>query len=509
MRRRVLVLLSLLAASLAACGADTATAPDQLAPAGAVFYGEVTIKPSGDQKADLDSLFAKLPGNKSFDQLVQEAMTKSFEESDSGLSYDKDVKPWLGEHAAFFATGQDKDGDLEGAAGMVETTDEEAARDAIDKAAKGKGKDVTYRDVEYRRIDSDSAAGVVDGWLVAGNERGVKAAIDTNQNEDARPIGEAAAYDKALEGVPDGSLGFLYMNTPRLLEDVKSTLGSVATGSFAKLFSEPYVISGDADSEGFEFISTVPHSISNLVLPIFGQGTDLIEDLPADSFAALAQPNLGKTLDFYVDLFADAAGGREVIEQQVRRASGLDLQRDVIGWMGDFGVFARGQSVATIDGALLIETSDPAASDRAVAALERQFRKEGEVRVGRLAVPGGGKGYTITSAELPQPIHIFRRDDRVVAAYGNAAARDAVQANAPLSDDQDYQSAVGSLGDGYEASTYIAVEPIVGLIESSGQVASDPDWAKAKPYLEAFGALVAGTRQDGDKLVQKMRLTVP
>jgi hypothetical protein len=38
------------------------------------------------------------------------------------------------------------------------------------------------------------------------------------------------------------------------------------------------------------------------VLPIFGEGTDLIEGLPADSFAALVQPNLGKPIDYYVDL---------------------------------------------------------------------------------------------------------------------------------------------------------------------------------------------------------------
>ena len=510
MRRRLAVLVALLACSLlAACGAsETASSPDELAPADAVMYGEVTIKPDGEQKSDLDALFAKLPGDKSFDELVQEGLTKGFEESDSGLSYDRDVKPWLGERAAFFVTGQTKDGDFEGAAGLVEATDEDAARDAIDKAAKGRGKAVTYKDVEYRRIDSKSAAGVVDGWLVAGTERGVRAAIDMTE-DDARTIGESDAYDRATGDVPDDTLGFLYLNSPKLLDGLKGTLGSAAAEPFLKAFSEPYVVTGDADAGGFEFTSTLPAGLSNLVLPIFGEGTDLIEGLPADSFAALAQPNLGKTIDYYVDLFAGAAGGRDAIEQQVRRASGLDLQRDVIGWMGDFGLFARGGSVSTIDGAVVIETSDPAASDRALAALERQFRKEGEVRVGRLAVPGGGEGNTLTSAELPQPIHIFRRGDRVVAAYGNAAARDAVQAAIPLSDDQEYQSAVDSLGDGYEASAYIAMEPIIGLIESTGQVSSDPDWAETKPYLKAFGALVAGTRKDGDRLVQKVRLTVP
>lgn len=510
MRRRVPLVLALLATAAfpAACGSDTASAPNQLAPAGAVMYGEVTIKPGGAQKAELDGLFGKLPGNKSFDQLIQEAMTKGFEESGSGLSYNQDVKPWLGERAAFFAAGQAKDGDLDGVAGLIETTDEEAAKDAIDKAAKGRGKDVTYKDVEYRRIDAESAAGVVDGYVVAGTDRGFKAAVDVI-NEDARPIGEADAYDKALQGVPDDTLGFLYLNTPKLLDSVKGTLGSAAAEPFLKAFSQPYVVTGDADSSGFEFTSTLPAALSNLVLPIFGEGTDLIEGLPADSFAALAQPNLGKTIDYYVDLFAGAAGGRDVIEQQVRRASGLDLKRDVIGWMGDFGIFARGDSLTTIDGALIVETSDQAASDRALAALERQFRKEGEVRVGRLTAPGGGEGYTLTSADLPKPVHIFRRDDRAVVAYGDDAARDAVRAAAPLGDSQEFKAADDSLGDGYETSTYIAMAPVVRLIESTGQVGSDPDWAEAKPYLEAFGALVAGTRRDGDRLVQKVRLTVP
>lgn len=510
MRRRLAVLLALLTCStLAACGADTASAPDELAPADAVMYGEVTIKPSGEQKSDLDALFKKLPGNKTFDGLIEEGLTKGFAESDSGLSYDKDIKPWLGDKAAFFATGQTKDGDFEGAAGLVETTDEEAAKDAIDKAAKGKGKDVSYRDVDYRRIDRKSAAGVVNGWLVAGTERGVKAAIDMTQDDDARTIGESDAFDKATGDVPDDTLGFLYLNTPKLLESVKGTLGSAAAGPFLKAFSEPYVITGNADSGGFEFTSTLPAGLSNLVLPIFGEGTDLIKELPDDSWAALAQPNLGKTIDYYVDLFATAAGGREVIEQQVKRASGLDLQRDVIGWMGDLGLFARGDSLTTIDGAVIIETSDPDASDRALAALKRQFRKEGEVRVGKLSVPGGGEGYTLTSADLPKPVHIFRRDDRVIAAYGDKAARDAAGAAPALGDDQAFQAAVDSLGDGYEASTYIAMKPIIGLMESTGQVSSDRDWAKTKPYLEAFGALIAGTHKDGDNLTQKVRLTVP
>jgi hypothetical protein len=512
-RRRSLVVCLLAAAlaataALTACGSDTASSPTELVPAGSVFYGEATIKPEGDQKEALDALARKFPGDKSPGQLTQDLLTQAFRESDTGLSYEEDVKPWLGEKAAFFASGTDKNGELSGVAALVQTEDEGAARDAIDKAAKGKGKDVTYKDVDYRRIDSDSAAGVVEGYLVAGTDRGLKEAVDVIK-EDARPLGESDAYDKALEGVPEDRLGFMYLNTPRLLDSLKGTLGTSAAAPFEKLFAEPYVITADADSDGVEFVTTLPRSLSSLLIPLFGEGTDLLEGLPGDSWGVLAQPNLGKTVDYYVDLFAQSAGGRGAIEQEVRSATGLDLDRDIIGWMQDFGLFVRGTTVSSLNGALVIETSDPAASDRALAALERQFRREGDASVGRLTAPGGGKGYTVRDSGVPQPIHIFRRGDRVVAAYGDAAAREAVEAAEPLRDSSDFSSAASSLGDDYDISTYLAMKPIVDLVDSSGSAASDPDWQKAKPYLEAIGALIGGTRTEGDKVVQKARVTVP
>jgi len=512
-RRRVVLGLTLLVAcltavALAACGSDTgASAPTALTPEGAVIYGEATIKPEGDQKQALDELASKVPGGKSPGELAKQLVESGLQESDSKLSYDKDVKPWLGDTAAFFVSNV-SNGEVAGAAALLKADDEDAANDAIDKAAKGKGKKVTYKDVEYRRIDSKSAAGVVDGFVVAGNERGVKAAIDVSK-DDARPIEDSDTYDKALEDLPDDRLGFVFINMPKLLDSVRDTVGSSMLGRFGKLFSEPYVISADADADGVEFSTTLPQSLSNLIIPLFGEGTDLIRDLPGNSWAALAQPNLGKTLDYYVDLFAEQAGGRDKVEQTVRQATGLDLQRDIIGWMGDFGVFVRGETVPGINGALLIETTDPSASDRALAVLKRQLARDDNVTVGKLSAPGGGEGFTVRSSDSPQPIHIFRKGDRVVGAYGDAAAAEAVKSQAPLGDADDFKSATSALGDGYDISTFVSMAPILDLLESSGQVTSDPSWAKTKPYLEALGAIVGGTKKQGDRLEQKVRVTVP
>ena len=82
-------------------------------------------------------------------------------------------------------------------------------------------------------------------------------------------------------------------------------------------------------------------------MPFFGEGSDLVNELPADSWLALAQPDLGKVLDYYVEAFGQSVGGRDAVAGQFQALTGLDLDRDLLGWMGDFGVFVRGTSMAT------------------------------------------------------------------------------------------------------------------------------------------------------------------
>lgn len=57
-----LVIAWLAALALAACGDDRKAEPASLAPASAYLYGEVTVRPEGDQKQAVDALLAKFPG---------------------------------------------------------------------------------------------------------------------------------------------------------------------------------------------------------------------------------------------------------------------------------------------------------------------------------------------------------------------------------------------------------------------------------------------------------------
>ena len=84
--------------------------------------------------------------------------------------------------------------------------------------------------------------------------------------------------------------------------------------------------------------------------------------------------------------FAGAIGGAAVAAQ-FKQATGLDLQQDVFSWIGDTGVFVRGADMATLDGALVISSTDDA---RAESAFNKFVGLAGQAD-GRGATPVEGR----------------------------------------------------------------------------------------------------------------------
>ena len=169
--------------------------------------------------------------------------------------------------------------------------------------------------------------------------------------------------------------------------------------------------------------------------------------------------------------------------------------------MGDWSLFVRGESVAELSGALVVETSDEAASARFIDAVARLARK------GDVNVTARDGGVTLSTSEVPEPIHLFQSDGKVVLAYGDAAAADALDPGEKLGDTQAYKDAEEALGGDYDLSFYLGFEPILALVDSTG-AGDDEGWQKVKPYLEPLGALVVGAKKDGDKLRSAFGLTV-
>jgi Protein of unknown function (DUF3352) len=510
MRRLVGIVAVLLAVvAVAGCGSDKAGAPDQLVPASTLVYAQVTLEPKGGQKAGLDVLLSKFPGGSG--QSVKDLVGRLIDSSDSKLSYARDVKPWLGDQAAVFAATPPRV-QIEGTTGgppdvsavLVATTDEDKAMKAMLKTAKGRVVDRSYKGVDYKR-DSEGAVATLGGYLVTGAEAGVRRAIAVSKG-DVPKLSDSKRFKDALSDASDDRLGTFFVNTPRLLGRLRSTLGTTAAAPFERLLRDPTVATLTADARGADVDSTIPPQVASFFLPVLGKGSDLIQTLPGDSWAAGAQPEIGKTLDRYIDLLASSAGGRAAIDQQLRARAGIGL-KGITGWMGDLAYFVRGDTAGTVNGALVIETTDPPASKRALLALRRPLAS-GNTSVGKLSAPGGGFGYTVRDPSAKQPIHVFQRGGRVVVAYGDDAATEAVKPSIALGNSAQFKDSASALGSDYAVSTLVLLKPIIHLVDDSSS-ASDADWQRAKPYLEKIESVVAGTREQDGKTRSRFHVLVP
>jgi Protein of unknown function (DUF3352) len=504
MRKLLLTLAALAVAVVAAAGCgDTsgpASAASELVPAGIVAYGEITLDPEGDQRQAIDTILSKFPGDRRAVDRMKALIDHALGESSGHLSYDKDVEPWLGDEAAFFAGGLGENGELDASAALVAATDEGKARDALEKSAEGQTENHTYKGVDYLTDESGEAGAVFDGFLMIGNEAGVKAVIDAGKG--GRTLSEDDTFTKATEHAATDRLGLLYVNSRAFAEQAQRG-GVPLAGSLGEYLKQPLVVTAVAKPDGIVLESTLRGEQAK-ALPFSGQSTLLIS-MPADTWLAVGQKDLGKLLNVYVEAIGGVLGGRAAVDRQFKAMTGLDLEDDVLSWMGDYGVFVRGTTLSDLGGALIVETSDEAASERFLTALKRLAKGEGE-RVAPLSAPRGATGFTLANRSIAAPIDAFVKDGKVVFAYGDDAARDAVSPAATLGDSPDFKALRDSLGD-YDVSLYVLTKPILDLIDSTS-AGSDSGWQEARSYIEPLTGLVGGSSGSGDDLKSAFKLVV-
>ena len=497
MRKLAALLTAVSIAIVAAtgCGGEetqAASAATELVPAGAAVYAEATIDPEGDQQQALDALLAKFPGGDQLLGKLRQEIEQSLRESSEGLSYSEDIEPWLGDEAAVYVGAVELGAEDVDAVVLIASEDDEQAEAALEKTAEGELRRKTHNDVEYM-VDDENAAVVTDGFVAIGPEESVKGVIDTAQGGDSLAADDV--YNDAVDGVAEERLALFYLNMPELRDDIASG-GVPLPEGVDRFFKEPLVFTVAAEEDGVLLEGLVSKEVGGA---FFGEGSDLLEELPADAWLATAAVDSGELVNISLSTLGEDAPSRETIERQFRAATGLDLDKDVLSWMGDFAAFARGSSIAELDGALIVETDDEAATGRVIAALERLATGAATgagVRVTPLTAPGGGDGFSVASPQVPQPIHVFQRDGRFVLAYGDAAASDATDAAQRLGDTTEYSSARDALGD-YDPSLFLLLEPVFSLLDSTPLSWSE-GWQEAKPYLAPLRAVIGGTAEEGD-----------
>lgn len=517
-RAAVIVTTGALALGVAACGGDdesTGAEPASAVPATAPIYFEAVVRPEGDLKSDAEAALGKILGTDDPGAEIEKLLSDSDADGEGDLSYEDDVEPWLGERAGGFVTGIS--GDSADAAFVFTSTDDDAARAAIEKGSQG-DEERTYEEVTYW-LDGETASGVTDGYAIIGTERAFRAAIDTIKGDDVETIDESEQFAQAVDAIggDDDALAVFYVDTPGVI-DAAARSGGIPQDQLRELRTQLEENAGDAAVAkvgAAEEAISVESAALGVKAPEGegGDGAAQVAALPGDAWLALGVGGLGDSLRRGIEQLQQVgnAGGQDVdaLLSQIQSATGIDLEQDLLSWMGDGALFVRGTGIADIGGALVVQTSDPQATDGAIVKLTELVRRSAPgTRVRPLrGVAGAEEGVVITPAGSPVQVIVATGGDTFVAGVGQQAVEQALDPQTTLADSEAYQAAADALGGGMEPSFFFDVAPTLRLAEGLG-AGGDPSFAEAKEYLSRFGSIAGGGSRDGETQRGKFVITL-
>ncbi|MCP9491113.1 MAG: DUF3352 domain-containing protein [Solirubrobacteraceae bacterium MAG38_C4-C5] len=476
---------------LAACGStgDPDAEPASVVPASAPLYFEVTVRPEGDVRADAEAAARKIFRQ---DQPVAE-LRRLIDQAlaEEQRSFEEDIEPWLGKRIGFFATSLTQDEPDVAFVAAVEDTQEaiDAIAGANDNEAELEERD--YNGTDYL-FDAEEGSGLaeVGEFVVLASEPLLGELIDAQ--EDGEVLTDDERFSQAREAVGEEGLGFGYLNLqalldlagqdgsvpPQTLEPLRQLIGESAALS---LTAQESAVALDVVSVGTEpQPGTDPAAV-----------TEAVRALPAGSLVGLGLGDVGDQIE--TQLTASGLGPN--VLGQVEQSTGLNIREDLLSWMGQGSAFVQGTGIGDVGGALIVETDDPQAT---LDALEKiQPLLEAQDATVEEVDEGGLQGLEARFEGLPVPVYLVVAEERFLVAIGDAALDSAVRPEGALGDDQGFTQAAGALGEGLQPSFYASVPGLVTLAESFG-LAQDPSFQQASPYLDAFTALVGGSRRDGE-----------
>jgi len=478
---------ALLAAGCGGGGGTTTsfTGPDPatLTPPDAPLFAEAVVRPGGDQKEAVDAALSKLLATDDPGGFIVEQLDRALASEVKGFTYEDDVAPWLGSRAGiFFETFADH---ADGAA-VLAVTNPDAARQAIEKSSATGGKPAhtaSYGGVDYTLSRDGTAAGLLGDFLVTGSESAFKDAVDAFHGSS---LADSSDFDAQLDSQPDDQLAFLYTAPQRIVDALEKsgqlTAGEVraAGPQVQSLLSQPATASVSATADDLALEVSAARSATTPS----PQESPLLSDFPSDSWLAFASGDAGGA-------FGQGVGAAE-------QALGFDLGSQLSDWAGDIGGFARGTSLFGIGGALVLETGDERASAKTLDDLQRALSADRSVRVSPLST-GGEQGFSLSPAGTPIQFQFVQRDGKVVVGLGSDSVDQVFSPSSTLAESDAFQASTGSLGDHFPPIAFVDFGPLLRLFESFPDVTQDPDYQRAKPYLDHLESLAVGGRSQGDR----------
>jgi hypothetical protein len=476
-----------------------------LAPAQAPVFIAFTVRPEGETKASIEALAKKLAGVNDLGGLIVGELESSAAADGEELDFEKEVEPWLGETGGLFLQDYEED-DFEGYGAALQTTDEDAARDFVDKQVEGSDEsfeDGSYEGVDFKVQEDETTIGVFDGFVVFAEDEAIfKTMVDASGGDS---LADAEAYGSAVADVPDDSAADVYVDIGGLIEESGNQIDPDTQTFLDSIGIEPREATAVASlvpgSDQVEIDLSTNLSGDN---PPSGDASELLESLPGTSVAAFASAEFGKRFNEGIDQIDEQGIPGEVPPNQLKKTlkeAGIDLE-EIAGSIGDVGVYVTGNSESSLGGALILETDDADQAKNTVSNIGLFVRSTGTPGISKITE--GASGFSIRSPELGrQPVVVAAKGSRIAIGYGIAPTLASFdESGKRLGDTASFEDAVSALG-GTPVTAFVD-GPAALKLASSMVPAGEAEFEEAEQYLKKIDYLALGSEASDDLATAKL-----
>lgn len=458
-------------------------------PADADVFAEVKLNPEGDQKAALDELVG-LFGDDAEKSLVDEL---GLDEETNGRSMREDLFPYLGERAGGFAivdpnaakTKTTKDDDGEGAI-VAQVKDRAKVLEAFEATNEKSTKKVKIAGQDGFRSEDGAFLWVGDDLAVMGTEKAVAAAIEAQGGETLDKNERFTNALKQVRGSDPFALGWADMQNAEALGNALTAMDDESSKAVDQL-KRSGVPGADASSlAALEQFSSAPlpnvdATIAMAVLPKPGEikieiggtqpkpangsnpdfakaGADAVAALPSGSWLAFGgSMQAGNSLPGY---------SFEEQLKEIEKAAGTKLPAGLTSTLEKIKTAAvgiKGDSMLSIGGAAIVQTTDAAAATEMLTSIERELAKDRTLTIEKTPIPGADASIVVRMPQLPVRIAAGVKGDRLVVGLGAESVSSALEGAKTLSADPAYTQAKEALG-GDAPTLLVNPAPLAQLI---------------------------------------------
>ncbi len=510
MRRLATLMLAASVLILPACGkkTDETSRAAGITPTDALAILSLNLDPSIEQKRNLLSIARRFPDARDkvkgeFDDARDELIAEMLE--DTGLAFDRDVKPWLGNEVAV-AVLPPGDRGMPLIVGMVETDDGAAARRALDKAVEAGDFDGEYRVVKDFVVISDQEN--------EGDDQRALDLVDAQAKKDDGGLAESKPFTEVVDQLAGDRLILGWVDVKDSLgfvEQLGSRLGGGELGGlgFVNRFggeASTMALDLHAESDAVVFQGVAATSGGAK-----GSAAKLTRSLPQRTLAALTLFNVGEGVTSGLQAVTGADAGQFLAE--LESETGLDLEADILSWMQGELVLVAGDVPSGQpfpDFALVVKPSDRAKAEAGLEKIRQALARQGLSLEEREVA--GAKAYVVPEplTDGVQPAMALFADRFVLATRAEYLEELSKDHSPSLAETDAYQSVLGEKESDDTTMQFVALlDPIREAIENAER--DDPDRAEyegeVKPNLEPLSAFGIVARTTGGFARVEMKLT--